>query len=205
MTISHGRRAIDCGIPNHQIKPRGDCDPRFTERRSSMTLQIMKNGHDHPGVSLQETSQNEIRRRNISITYAFDFGPFRLLPAQRLLLKDDEAISIGSRAMDILIALVERPSKLVSKAELMARVWPNTFVEPENLSVHISALRRILGGGRFFINIPGRGYCFVAPVTVSGITGPADPDVAHNLPAKITRLTGRESPPNYPHRLRAIA
>ena len=162
-----------------------------------MTLQLMKNSHDHPDVSLPGSSQSEMQRRNNSFAYAFNFGSFRLLPTQRLLLKDDKAISIGSRAMDILIALVERPSELVSKAELMARVWPNTFVEPANLTVHISALRRTLGGGRFFINIPGRGYRFVAPVTVSGITGPADTHPAHNLPAEITRLIGRDdSPPN---------
>jgi DNA-binding winged helix-turn-helix (wHTH) protein len=67
-----------------------------------------------------------------------------------------------------LIALLKRPGELVSKQELMARVWPNTFVEPANLTVHISALRRTLrdgrDGNRFIINIPGRGYCFVMPI-----------------------------------------
>ena len=128
---------------------------------------VMKNGHGDPKASLPESPQTGIQQRNISITNAFNFGAFRLLPAQRLLLKDDEVINLGSRAMDILIALVERPSELVSKAELMARVWPNTFVEPQNLTVQITALRRALGdgrdGNRFIINIPGRGYCFVAP------------------------------------------
>jgi DNA-binding winged helix-turn-helix (wHTH) protein len=61
-----------------------------------------------------------------------------------------------------------------SATELMARVWPNLFVESSNLSVHISALRRTLrdgrDGNRFIINIPGRGYCFVAPVTLGGVT-----------------------------------
>jgi DNA-binding winged helix-turn-helix (wHTH) protein len=98
---------------------------------------------------------------------------------------------LGSRAMDILIALVERPSELVSKAELMARVWPNTFVEPANLTVHISALRRALGdgrdGNRFFINIPGRGYRFVAPVTVSDISEPAHPHPVHKWYASVAR------------------
>ena len=62
--------------------------------------------------------------------------------------------------------------ELVSKQELMARVWPNVFVEPANLTVHMSALRRALRDGRdghrFIVNIPGRGYCFVASVEVSG-------------------------------------
>lgn len=101
---------------------------------------------------------------------AFSFGPFRLLPAQRLLLKGNRPLRLGSRALEILIALVERPGELISKEELMARVWPNTFVEPANLTVHIAAPRRTLGdgrdGNRFLINIPGRGYRFVAPIKV---------------------------------------
>ena len=96
------------------------------------------------------------------------FGPFHLLPTQFLLLEDDKPVSIGSRALEILIVLLERPGDLISKRELMERVWPNVFVEPANLTVHISALRRRLrdgrNGNRFIINIPGRGYSFVAPV-----------------------------------------
>jgi DNA-binding winged helix-turn-helix (wHTH) protein len=72
--------------------------------------------------------------------------------------------------MDILLALVERPGELVTKEELMARVWPNVFVDSANLAVHISALRRALqdrcNGNRFIINIPGRGYRFVAPISL---------------------------------------
>jgi DNA-binding winged helix-turn-helix (wHTH) protein len=102
------------------------------------------------------------------IARAFLFGGFRLLPTKRLLLHAEKPVRLGSRALDILITLVERSGELVSKDELMARVWPNTFVEPANLSVHIAALRRALGdgrdGNRFLITIPGRGYQFVAPV-----------------------------------------
>jgi DNA-binding winged helix-turn-helix (wHTH) protein len=107
-------------------------------------------------------------------TSEVSFGPFRLLPAQFLLLEGDKAVPLGSRALHILIVLLERPGELVSKQDLMARVWPNLFVEPANLTVHISALRRGLrdgrDGNRFIINIPGRGYCFVAPVTLGGGT-----------------------------------
>jgi DNA-binding winged helix-turn-helix (wHTH) protein len=99
------------------------------------------------------------------------FGPFRLLPTQFLLLEGHTPVRLGSRALEILIVLLERPGELVSKQELMARVWPNIFVEPANLTVHISALRRMLrdgrDGNRFIINIPGRGYSFVASVEVS--------------------------------------
>jgi DNA-binding winged helix-turn-helix (wHTH) protein len=107
-------------------------------------------------------------------TSEFSFGPFRLFPAQFLLLEGDKPVHLGSRALEMLIVLLERPGELVSKQELMARVWPNLFVEPANLTVHISALRRRLrdgrDGNRFIMNIPGRGYCFVAPVTLGGDT-----------------------------------
>ena len=100
------------------------------------------------------------------------FGPFRLLRTQFLLPEGDKPLPVGSRALEILIVLLERRGELVSKQELMARVWPNIFVEPANLTVHMSALRRALrdgqNGHRFIINIPGRGYCFVGSVDVSG-------------------------------------
>jgi DNA-binding winged helix-turn-helix (wHTH) protein len=100
------------------------------------------------------------------------FGAFRVLPTQFLLLEGDKAVPLGSRALQILIVLLERAGELISKQELMARVWPNIFVEPANLTVHMSALRRTLrdgrDGSRFIINIPGRGYSFVAPIEVSG-------------------------------------
>ena len=99
------------------------------------------------------------------------FGPFCLVPTQYLLREGDKPVPLGSRALEILIALLERRGELVSKRDLMARVWPNVFVEPANLTVHMSALRRALRDGRdghrFIVNIPGRGYCFVASVDVS--------------------------------------
>ncbi len=107
-------------------------------------------------------------RVHASALGAISFGHFRLFPAQRLLLHRDYTVPLGSRALDILIALVERSGELLGKDELMARVWPNTFVEPSNLTVHIATLRRALGdgrdGNRFIVNIPGRGYQFVEPV-----------------------------------------
>ena len=100
------------------------------------------------------------------------FGSYRVLPTQFLLLEGDKPVPLGSRALEILIVLLESPGELISKQDLMARVWPNIFVEPANLTVHISALRRALrdgqNGNRFIINIPGRGYSFVASVEVLG-------------------------------------
>jgi predicted ATPase/DNA-binding winged helix-turn-helix (wHTH) protein len=131
---------------------------------------------------------------------AISFGPFRLLPTQRLLLEAGKPVRLGSRALDILIALVERPGDLISKKELMARVWPNTFVEPANLTVHVAALRRALsdgqGSNRYLINITGRGYRFVAPVTLGQdpmavATAAARATRKHNLPLFLSPLIGR--------------
>jgi DNA-binding winged helix-turn-helix (wHTH) protein len=98
------------------------------------------------------------------------FGPFRLLPTQFLLLEGDKPVPLGSRALAVLIVLLERRGELVSKQELMARVWPDVFVEPANLSVQFTALRRALRdgqkGNRFIINIRGRGYCFIASAEI---------------------------------------
>src|SRR5208282_3389420 len=117
--------------------------------------------------------------------------------ARRLLLEDDNPVRVGSRALDMLIALVEHPGEVVSRDELMARVWPNTHVDESNLKFQISALRRTLGGGnRYLLNVPGRGYSFVAPVARADGAGTSVPEPpqtenAHNLPALLTRLIGR--------------
>jgi DNA-binding winged helix-turn-helix (wHTH) protein len=128
-----------------------------------------------PAVQIPDTDEPFFAKRNEPVRAGpteVSFGPFRLLPTRFLLLEGDKPVPIGSRALEILIVLLERSGELVSKQELMARVWPNVFVEPANLSVHISALRRTLSdgrdGNRFIINIPGRGYSFVASVGVVG-------------------------------------
>jgi predicted ATPase/DNA-binding winged helix-turn-helix (wHTH) protein len=119
------------------------------------------------------------------------FGPFRLFPKEGLLLEADRPVRLGSRALDLLVALVERPGQLVTNKELMARIWSDVYVEPNNLTVHIAALRRALGdgrdGNRYLINIRGRGYRFVAPVAHAD-----NRTCRHNLPAQVTRLVGRD-------------
>jgi len=128
---------------------------------------------------------------------AVSFGSFRLLPERRLLLEGDKPVRLGSRALDILVALVERPGEVFGKEELITRVWPDTIVEESNLKFQISMLRRTLGGGnRYLVNVPGRGYCFVAPVALAEEPRPAEPQAAatnreHNLPTHLTRMIGR--------------
>jgi DNA-binding winged helix-turn-helix (wHTH) protein len=128
----------------------------------------------------------------VSVPAEISFGVFRLLPTQFLLLEGDNPVPLGSRALEILIVLLERPGELVSKQELMARVWPNIFVEPANLTVHISGLRRMLrdgrDGNRFIVNIPGRGYRFVAPVEVSGSRTEREPGRAANSDRLLSAL-----------------
>jgi predicted ATPase/DNA-binding winged helix-turn-helix (wHTH) protein len=133
---------------------------------------------------------------------AISFGPFRLLAAQRLLLEGDRPVRLGSRAFDILAALVERPGELVGKDELIARAWPKTYVEEANLKFQVSTLRRALGDGqgghRYIATVSGRGYNFVSPVRAEKPlqTTPVAPAVpaapTHNLPFAVTRMIGRE-------------
>ena len=131
---------------------------------------------------------------------ALSFGPFRLAPTRRILSDGSRAIALGSRAMDILLVLVENAGDLVTKEHLMARVWPTTNVVEDNVSVHIAALRRALGDGksvgRYVMTIPGRGYRFVAPVTELGEDPPHRSMSGRrqgNVMLPMTKLIGREA------------
>jgi predicted ATPase/DNA-binding winged helix-turn-helix (wHTH) protein len=128
------------------------------------------------------------------------FGRFRLFPSQQLLLEDDRPVPLGSRALDILLALLRQPGELVGKAELLAQVWPSTFVDETNLRVHMAALRKALhdgeAGDRYIQTVPGRGYRFVAPVSsvVDASAPPQQSGAAEppsNLPLALTRPIGR--------------
>jgi predicted ATPase/DNA-binding winged helix-turn-helix (wHTH) protein len=108
-------------------------------------------------------------------TYAF--GSFQLIPAQRLLLDNGRRVQLGSRVLDILSILVERAGETVSNEDIMGRAWPTTRVEEGSIRVHIGALRKTLGegggGARFIVNVPSRGYTFVAPVSRAQDQSPA--------------------------------
>src|ERR1700747_2482786 len=110
-------------------------------------------------------------RDSLQANSVASFGPYRLFAVERLLQKGDEPLPLGGRALDILIALVERAGEVVTRRELIARVWPDVTVEEANLRVHIAGLRKALGdgleGARYIVTVPGRGYSFVASVARS--------------------------------------
>lgn len=98
------------------------------------------------------------------------FGPFRLYPLERRLECSGVAYRLGSRALDLLIALVEKPGEVVENRTLIARAWRNIVVDHSNLRVNIAALRKALNDGdsgtQYVRTVPGIGYCFVARLTL---------------------------------------
>jgi predicted ATPase/DNA-binding winged helix-turn-helix (wHTH) protein len=123
------------------------------------------------------------------------FGPLELRPQERRLLVDGQAQVVGARAFDILLALVQRRERVVTKSELLEIVWPDTVVEESNLPVHVSALRRLLGTNAIS-TIPGRGYRFTLAADADPTPQPAasdDPtDAAPALTAPpLTAIVGR--------------
>lgn len=136
----------------------------------------------------------------------FLFGPYRLIPAERLLLRGGEVVGIGHRALDVLIALTEAAGQILGHRELLARAWPHAVVSEGNLRVTIAGLRKALGdgqeGARYIANVAGRGYCFVAPVGREAAQPPASgavspplapgPAQRHKLPVRLTHMIGRD-------------
>ena len=104
--------------------------------------------------------------------HIYEFGPFRVDAFRRTLLRQGKQVRLPSKAFEILLVLLEGNGRLVEKDELMQRVWPDTVVEENNLTVNISALRKSLtetpGEHRYVVTVPGRGYQFVAEVRQVG-------------------------------------
>ena len=118
------------------------------------------------------------------------FGPYRLLMRRRLLFRGDEQLPLGSRAVEILLLLIEHAGEVVSKAQIIDRVWPGTFVEESNLRVQIASIRRALGDVSekplYLQTVAGRGYRFVGTLSASG---PSHPEPLHGQ----SRLLGRDA------------
>ncbi len=98
----------------------------------------------------------------------YEFGPFRIDPSQRVLFREGKPVALPPKIFETLLALVERSGQIFEKEKLIEKVWPETFVEENNLAQYISALRKTLGDGRhehrYIETIPRRGYRFVAEV-----------------------------------------
>ena len=98
----------------------------------------------------------------------FSFGDFELSGAKRLLLKKGEAVALKAKTFDLLLTLVKRRGEILSKDEILETVWEGQFVEENNLTVQISALRKVFceqkGGHQFIATISGKGYKFVAEI-----------------------------------------
>lgn len=138
---------------------------------------------------------------NLNSDAVLQFGPYALHLRQRLILDGARPLRMGGRALDILQVLVQRAGTVVTKDELIALVWPTSVVEDINLRVHIAALRRALGDGqngqRYIVNIPQRGYSFIAAVqrvpACSLVSIETAQKLQHNLHARLTPVTGRDS------------
>ena len=131
---------------------------------------------------------------------AWNFGSFTLISERRLLMSQGLPVRLGGRALDILIALVEYAGQFVGRDELIARIWGGRVVEEINLRVQVAALRRVLGDDergdpQFIVNLPAKGYCFVAPVTRARDlpTSTLAPRAGADLPASLATLVGRET------------
>ena len=105
----------------------------------------------------------------MSVRDVFHFGDCRLDVGERRLLRGGEVVRVSPKAYDVLVALVRQPGQLVTKEELLQRVWPESFVEEGILTVHVSALRKALGDDTrpagFIETVARSGYRFVASVT----------------------------------------
>jgi eukaryotic-like serine/threonine-protein kinase len=101
----------------------------------------------------------------------FRFGEFQVDALARTLRREEEIVTLGGRAFDVLLYLVQNPGKAVTRDELLKNVWPDAFVDENSLEQSVSALRRALdekpGDYTYIVTLPGRGYQFVAPVQVA--------------------------------------
>jgi DNA-binding winged helix-turn-helix (wHTH) protein len=124
---------------------------------------------------------------------AVEFGPFRLVPARRLLTDQGVPVPLGGRALEILVILVEHAPEMVSKKTLFERVWPGIFVAESNLRFQMRTLRKALGeGDRYISTVSGRGYCFVAPLVRSRVAPKPVAAADTNPPQPLINIVARE-------------
>jgi predicted ATPase/DNA-binding winged helix-turn-helix (wHTH) protein len=124
------------------------------------------------------------------------FGPFRLHATERILKKNGRPLQIGSRALDILITLLERAPEVISKRELVRRTWGDLVVDDGSLRVHITMLRKQLDDGdssvSYVSNVHGRGYCFAGAVTWAAAEATPKARAVPRLPRGPLVMVGRD-------------
>jgi DNA-binding winged helix-turn-helix (wHTH) protein/tetratricopeptide (TPR) repeat protein len=114
--------------------------------------------------------------------HCYEFGPFRVDPAQRVLLRDGHIVALQPKALEILLLLVRNPGRLIGKEELLTTIWPGLVVEESNLSQNVFLLRRALGDAegpqRYIVTVPRRGYQFAQAVQIRTAAAPLTTDLA---------------------------
>ncbi|MBO9558935.1 MAG: winged helix-turn-helix domain-containing protein [Caulobacter sp.] len=151
--------------------------------------------HRNMRQAVEHTTLTPEREQPVAARLAF--GRFALSPSERLLTKDGIPVEIGGRSLDLLLALVTQPGRVLPKRELLSRVWPDVVVEDASLRFHMANLRKILGdgedGARFISTQVGVGYAFVASVQglTPAVTPAGQPPLAGRLPPRPTYLVGR--------------
>ena len=153
------------------------------------------------GNTQEEAARTDGPTRGSNFPRVAAFGAFRLRVTERILEKDGIPVKIGSRALDILLTLVERAPDVVIKRDLISRVWGNLVIDESSLRWHVAALRKTLGddesGARYVANVVGRGYCFAVPVTWTteapiAVEREATSPCATRLPRRPLRMVGRD-------------
>jgi predicted ATPase/DNA-binding winged helix-turn-helix (wHTH) protein len=124
----------------------------------------------------------------------YTVGEFEVRPNERRVLCGGTPVVLGSRAFDLLLCLIEHRDRVISKDELLQLVWPGVVVEENNLTVHVSALRKLLGA-QAVATVPGRGYRFAMAVAEVSSVAPAR-ETRHSVPAEHDTFVGRTEPLN---------
>src|SRR5580700_9034550 len=118
------------------------------------------------------------------VKYLLEFGPFRVDPEQRLLLRDRQPIPLSPKAFDLLLVLAKRGGQVVLKDDLMKTLWPHTFVEESNLGQHVFQIRKALGeraqDSAYIVTVPGRGYRFAQSVREVALEEPEKHEQKNN-------------------------
>jgi pimeloyl-ACP methyl ester carboxylesterase/DNA-binding winged helix-turn-helix (wHTH) protein len=138
---------------------------------------------------------------------SYVFGGFRVDATERLLFNEKGPVSLTPKAFDTLLALVQNTGSMLTTEELMAQVWPDSFVEGNNLAQNISTLRKVLGpaGAKFIETVPKRGYRFVAEVREIRDEVPNSVSVERAPAIRVTRDRETESEPAHVEALEASA